>query len=41
VPSIVRRLLLVLLLVLSVATLGCGGAQRGKNNDLDRPTTKK
>lgn len=38
----VRRLLLALLLVLSLAALGCGGSRdRGKNADNDRPTTKR
>jgi hypothetical protein len=38
----VRRTLLALLFVLSLAALGCGGARdRGKNADNDRPSTKK
>jgi hypothetical protein len=38
----VRRLLLTLLLALSVSALGCGGSrERGKNSDLDRPTTSR
>jgi hypothetical protein len=38
----VRRILLALLLALSAATVGCGSSrERGKNADLDRPTTKR
>jgi hypothetical protein len=38
----VRRLTLTLLLALCVAALGCGGSrERGKNQDHDRPTTKR
>lgn len=37
-----RRFLLALLFVLSLTTVGCGGARdRGKNADNDRPSTKK
>ncbi|MCI0699556.1 MAG: hypothetical protein L0241_00525 [Planctomycetia bacterium] len=38
-----RRILLVcFLVVVSLATIGCGsGRERGKNSDFDRPTTEK
>jgi hypothetical protein len=37
-----RLLLLALLLALTAAALGCGGSrERGKNSDLDRPTTSR
>jgi hypothetical protein len=37
-----RLLLLALLFALTAPALGCGGrGERGKNSDLDRPTTKR